>query len=59
MVCDISLDPKAVTQNASVLKIIGKKCELLGVENNPQVGKMLGENYYLQSISSHLSFGRH
>ena len=50
MVCDISLVPNVVRQDPSVLKIIGKKGELLGIENNPQVGKMSGENYYLQAL---------
>jgi hypothetical protein len=50
MVCKISLNPNAVRQDPSVLKIIGKKGELLGVDNNPQIGKMSGENYYLQAL---------
>lgn len=50
MVCDISLNPNAVRQDPSVLKIIGKKGELLGVDINPQIGKMSGENYYLQAL---------
>jgi hypothetical protein len=33
-----------------VLKVIGKKGELLGIDNNPQIGKMSGENYYLQAL---------
>ena len=28
----------------------GKKGERLGIENNPQVEKMSGENYYLQLL---------
>jgi hypothetical protein len=50
MVCEISLNPNAVRQDSSVLKVIGKKGELLGIDNNPQIGKMSGENYYLQAL---------
>jgi len=49
MVCDISLNPNAVRQDPDVLKIVGKKGELLGIENNPQVHKNSG-GYYLQAI---------
>jgi hypothetical protein len=48
MVCHVSFNPKGVRQDESVLKIAGKKGERLGIENNPQVGKMSEENYYLQ-----------
>jgi hypothetical protein len=50
MVCEISFDPNAVRQDASVLKITGTKGELLGIDNNPQIGKKSGENYYLRAF---------
>ena len=49
MVCDISLNPNAVKQDPSVLKIVGKTGELLGIENNPQVHKNSG-GYYLEAL---------
>jgi hypothetical protein len=49
MVCDISLNPNAVRQDPDVLKIVGKKGELLGIENNPQVHKNSG-GYYLEAL---------
>lgn len=53
MVCEISFLPQErvpTRQDAAVLKVTGKKGELLGIDNNPQVGKMSGENYYLQAL---------
>ena len=50
MVCDISLNPNAVEQDPSVLKVVGKKGELLGIEKNPQVHKNSGDSYYLEVL---------
>ena len=50
VVCYISFNPNAVPQDAAVLKITGKKGELLGIAANPRIGKMSGENYYLQAL---------
>jgi hypothetical protein len=50
IVCDISFNPNAVPQGAAVLKITGKKGELLEIATNPQIGKMSGENYYLRAL---------
>jgi hypothetical protein len=50
MVCEIHLDPNAVPQNPSVLNIVGKKGELLGIGSNPQVGEKSGDNYYLEAL---------
>ncbi len=41
--------PNAVEQDPAVLKIVGKNGELLGIENNPQVGKNSG-GYYLDAL---------
>jgi|ERR1017187_1569349 hypothetical protein len=49
MVCDISLNPNAVRQEPEVLRIVGRKGELLGIENNPQVHRNSG-GYYLEAI---------
>ncbi len=49
MVLVISFDPRSVSQDAAVLRITGRKGELLGIETNPQVGKNSG-GYYLQAF---------
>jgi hypothetical protein len=49
MVCIVSFTPHGGPQGPSVLKIVGKEGELLGIENNPQIGKNSG-GYYLQAL---------
>ena len=50
MVCDISFQPHGLPQPPSVLKIVGEHGENLGIENNPQVHKNSGDNYYLEAL---------
>jgi hypothetical protein len=50
MVCEILFSTNFIQQDAAVLKIVGKKGELLGIENNPQVKKQSGDNYYLEAL---------
>lgn len=47
MVCHISFITNFPAQDPSVLRIVGKHGELLGIENNPQVQKNSG-GYYLE-----------
>jgi hypothetical protein len=49
MVCQIDFDPNFIRQDAAVLRITGKKGELLGGSKNPQVGQKSGDNFYLQA----------
>ena len=49
MVCDVSFIPDPALQRPSVLKVVGKHGELLGIERNPQVGKNSG-GYYLEAL---------
>jgi len=43
--------PSEARQPDSVLKVVGKKGQNLGGLDNPQVGQMSGENYYLEVIA--------
>ena len=49
MVCAISFAPAEPPRDRSVLRVVGRRGELLGIENNPQAGKNSG-GYYLQAL---------
>jgi hypothetical protein len=49
MVCDVGFFPAAPGSDVSVLAIVGKRGEQLGIDTNPQIGKNSGA-YYLDTL---------